>query len=111
MNSRIDEWLNVGVEFCGFAHSHPLGLSHPSRHDAWYSGRILEAFEGLDHLWIPIVMTRPDTGRFRLLPFVAARGRSGQIDSIVRPARLCILPDDPDTAGPSCGFSEHTEVL
>ena len=71
MNKQIKTWKRQGVEFCGFAHSHPPNVKRPSAHDVWYAGEILPCFKKLDLLWLPIVMTEPDTGKFEIFPYAA----------------------------------------
>jgi ThiF family len=71
MNKIIKEWETKGIQFCGFIHSHPKAFCQPSSHDKWYAGEILSCFKKLDKMWVPIVQTVPDTGKFELLPFAA----------------------------------------
>ncbi|OGR07198.1 MAG: hypothetical protein A2511_12410 [Deltaproteobacteria bacterium RIFOXYD12_FULL_50_9] len=71
LNGVIKGWKTKGIEFCGFVHSHPPGLVHPSGHDRWYAGEILSCFKRLEYLVIPIVQTIPDTGRFEIFPYIA----------------------------------------
>ena len=71
LNGVIKTWKKSGIEFCGFAHSHPPGICQPSGHDKWYAGEILAAFKKLDILVLPIIQTVPDTGGFNISPFVA----------------------------------------
>ena len=71
MNKQIKTWKAQGIEFCGFAHSHPPNVKRPSSHDVWYAGEILPCFKKLDLLWLPIIMTEPDTGQFEVLPYAA----------------------------------------
>lgn len=51
----IKEWKSEGICFVGFVHSHPAGFRRPSYGDLEYSARILDHFEGLELLWLPIV--------------------------------------------------------
>ena len=94
LNKVIKEWKSEGISLVGFVHSHPPGFRHPSHGDLEYSARILEHFEDLDSLWLPIVQTIPDTGRFELLPFASVRQTT---ETSARPrieaARLHILSD------------------
>jgi hypothetical protein len=71
MNAIIKRWKTEGIHFCGFAHSHPPNVKALSSHDEWYAGEILMAFKKLNLLWLPIVMTIPDTGQFKVLPYAA----------------------------------------
>jgi len=71
MNAQIQKWKSQGITFCGFVHSHPSGITQLSQPDIKYAGDILDAFTGLDKLHLPIVMTVPDAGEFRIIPYVA----------------------------------------
>lgn len=64
-------WNPADIRLIGFVHSHPAGSDRPSQGDEVYAERILGALDDLDLLWLPIVHTVPDTGRFRLLPWAA----------------------------------------
>src|SRR5437764_281245 len=64
-------WNPDGVRLRGFAHSHPGRGNTPSGGDETYAERILKAIEDLDCLWLPIINTVPETGQFRLTPWVA----------------------------------------
>lgn len=68
-----DDWKPRGLVLLGFVHSHPGGLAAPSAGDRDYAARILDALPRLDQLLIPIVFSRPDTGRFELFPYAARR--------------------------------------
>ena len=70
MNAVISQWKKQKIRFCGFVHSHPAGVRQLSAPDEWYSGELLTAFPKLERLFLPIVMTIPDTGRFEILPFI-----------------------------------------
>lgn len=85
-----EEWNPAGINLMGFVHSHPAGCRRPSAGDLVYATRILEAIPKLDRLFLPIVMTHPDTGRFELLPFVAER-KGAEVQLI--PAVLDIVAD------------------
>lgn len=74
------QWTPRGIDFLGFVHSHPAGATRPSPGDARYAADILAAVPGLDRLLLPIVQTRPDTGRFTLHPYAAVRdGKAARI--------------------------------
>ena len=66
-----EEWKPNNIEFCGFIHSHPKNVRRPSGHDNWYAGEILNCFNKLEKMWMPIIQTIPDTGWFELIPFAA----------------------------------------
>lgn len=84
LNRLFDEkWNPAGINLLGFVHSHPPGCFSPSSGDIEYAERILEAIPKLKHLYLPIVMTKPDTGRFELIPYAAVRnGRGVRIDRL-----------------------------
>jgi hypothetical protein len=71
MNTVIKRWKKAGIQFCCFVHSHPPRVKTLSSHDEWYAGEILMAFKKLNLLWLPIVMTIPDTGQFKIFPYAA----------------------------------------
>lgn len=83
---RIDRWAATrqGLEFVGFAHSHPAGHTVPSSPDREYANRLM-AFKGRDRLWLPIVQTVPDTGAFSVHWWEARRtdGPPGTLAEIV----------------------------
>ena len=85
------EWKPADIEFCGFSHSHPRRVRHPSSHDTWYCGEILKSFKRLEVLWTLIVMTRPDTGRIELLPFAALPGAGDRGTVVISPALIEIV--------------------
>ncbi len=67
------DWNPRGIRLAGFVHSHPSGFTRPSADDLHYAERILAAIPDLPFLFLPIVQTRPDTGSFKLAPFVVFR--------------------------------------
>jgi proteasome lid subunit RPN8/RPN11 len=67
------DWNPRGIRLAGFVHSHPSGLARPSSGDLAYSKRILAAIPDLPYLVLPIAQTVPDTGEFRLVPFLVLR--------------------------------------
>ena len=79
LNTVIDSWKGDGITFCGFVHSHPAGIPAPSPADHEYSSRILECFDKLDLLWLPIVQTEPDTGKFEMYVYATVPGNECSI--------------------------------
>jgi proteasome lid subunit RPN8/RPN11 len=78
VNRLFDEtWNPEGINLLGFVHSHPAGCRQPSSGDLVYARNILHAIPSLDQLFLPIIMTVPDTGQFELLPFRAVRDGEG----------------------------------
>jgi ThiF family len=92
LNRVIKQWKSEGIRFVGFVHSHP-GLREPSHADLEYSERILEHFEGLELLWLPIVQTVPNVGRFELRPFASVRQAKKADGARIEAAMLSILND------------------
>jgi molybdopterin/thiamine biosynthesis adenylyltransferase len=68
-----EDWNARGIRLAGFVHSHPSGYLRPSPGDMYYAERILAANPDLPCLMLPIVATVPDTGKFRLVPYVVVR--------------------------------------
>ena len=71
------EWNPKDIRLRGFIHSHPGLMGRPSYGDEMYAEQILNAINDLDCLWLPIINTIPDTGFFRLTPWVAFREDRG----------------------------------
>jgi proteasome lid subunit RPN8/RPN11 len=92
LNKVIKQWKAEGIRFVGFVHSHP-GLREPSHADIEYSERILEHFEELELLWLPIVQTIPNVGKFELRPFASVRQMNQGEGAHVEAARLSILDE------------------
>lgn len=84
LNKLFDEeWNPAGINLLGFVHSHPSGSRRPSLGDLEYAKQILAGIPKLDRLYLPIVMTEPDTGNFELLPFAAKRrGHEVQLEAL-----------------------------
>lgn len=82
------QWADRGIDFLGFAHSHPAGATHPSRGDLDYAAAILHALPALDRLMLPIVQSQPDTGQFTIHPYSAVRDgdRARVLDGVARVA-------------------------
>lgn len=57
-NKVIQEWHRKGIEFCGFAHSHPGAYSRLSVSDIEYGGKIMDALD-MDSIELPIVILDP----------------------------------------------------
>jgi proteasome lid subunit RPN8/RPN11 len=74
LNSMFrEDWNPRGIRLAGFVHSHPPGCARPSSGDLFYAQQILAAIPDLPYLALPIVQTVPDTGEFRLIPFLVLR--------------------------------------
>lgn len=82
------KWNPRGVRLRGFFHSHPGSMGRPSAGDGVYAERILDAIPDLKLLWLPIVNTVPDTGRFELTPWAVVRTAEGME---IRRGRLQIV--------------------
>lgn len=88
-----NDWNPSNTRLKGFVHSHPGCFDRPSGGDTIYAGRILEAIEDLECLWLPIVNTIPDTGRFSITPWAAVRDGDGV--SIIK-AQLLVTSAETD---------------
>jgi proteasome lid subunit RPN8/RPN11 len=77
------DWNPKGIRLAGFVHSHPSRFARPSSGDLEYARRILSAIPDMPHIFLPIVLTRPDTGKFTIVPFIVTRnGDSVQHHSV-----------------------------
>ncbi len=101
MNRQIRTWKGQGIEFCGFAHSHPANVKRPSAHDVWYAGEILPCFKKLELLWLPIVMTEPDTGEFEIFAYAALPYPEDRKRVRILHAERQVLDEHPMTRLPS----------
>ncbi len=96
LNRVIKEWKVSGIEFCGFAHSHPAGVRRPSGYDEWYAGQILRCFKKLELLWLPIVMTTVDSGAFQVLTYAAVPSPTDRSRCNIVKGRLRVVDGGPD---------------
>jgi hypothetical protein len=71
INRQIKKWNSESIKFEGFVHSHPQGFDTLSSADREYAARILASFANHHRLALPLAMTEPDSGKFKILPFVA----------------------------------------
>lgn len=79
LNSMFrQDWNPRGIRLAGFVHSHPPGCARPSSGDLFYARRILDAIPDLPYLVMPIAQTVPDTGQFRLIPFLVFRDNDSE---------------------------------
>jgi len=85
------EWNPGGIRLRGFVHSHPGGMATPSSGDCVYAREILRAIPDLPFLWLPIVSTIPETGRFALTPWLAVMDGS---QCVVKRADLEVIQSD-----------------
>jgi proteasome lid subunit RPN8/RPN11 len=77
------DWNPKGIRLAGFVHSHPSRFARPSSGDLEYARRILAAIPDMPHIFLPIVLTKPDTGKFTIVPFIVTRnGDSVQPHSV-----------------------------
>lgn len=101
-----DDWNPNGINLLGFVHSHPPGFRQPSGGDLDYAKRILEAVPELHGLYLPIVITEPDTGCFEIFPFVALRdGKS------VRAERMALQIVRDEQHSEVIGYEEFQQKL
>jgi len=105
LNAVIKNWKNKEIEFCGFAHSHPPGYCQLSDYDKWYTGEIFASFKKLDILYLPIIQTTPDTGNFKIVPFIAIPDKTDRKKNQFITGTLSIEEDDTQeqkTSDPLC---------
>ena len=103
-----EDWNPRGIRLAGFVHSHPRGYARPSGGDLAYAQRILAAIPDLPYLVLPIAQTVPDTGTFRLVPFLAVRD-GGTVS--VRHVGLDILDrGEGDDAGAAASARATTRI-
>jgi molybdopterin/thiamine biosynthesis adenylyltransferase len=74
----VEDWNTQGVRLLGFVHSHPTSVRKPTTGDLAYAADILMASPDLHEIALPIALTLPDKGSFKLLPF-AAFYKDGQL--------------------------------
>ena len=99
-----EDWNPRGLSLLGFVHSHPMSFTKPSAGDLSYAKRILEHNPELDRLLLPIVMTVPDTGEFRLLPYAAVRdGEDCHIELLQLEIVSEAVKDKPSPQKPAAG--------
>lgn len=73
LNRVIKDWKRTGVRFRGIVHSHPEQFSVLSAADKMYAKEIMKCFKKLKRLALPVVMTEPDSGVYKMNGFVAVR--------------------------------------
>ena len=93
-----ERWNPQGIRLMGFPHSHPLWCARPSGGDARYAEAILKHNPDLPFLAVPIVQTKPDTGRFKMRMFLALRNRRSGV-RFVR-VRVVLFEDGSDDHDP-----------
>ena len=72
------EWNPRGIRLMGFVHSHPRSFRRLSSGDIFYAERILGVNEEMAALYLPLVMSAGDAGRFEFLPFAVVPGEGGK---------------------------------
>ncbi len=99
LNKELKQARKRGLEFLGFIHSHPYGVSRLSADqgngigDLGYIKVIFDAFPELDRLLVPIVFSSHD-GEFDIFPYVAFRSDienyvMAELE-IIKPNNLCL---------------------
>ncbi len=84
------DWNPRGINLVGFAHSHPIGATHPSSNDIAYSERILRAIPAMGRMLLPIIQSSADAGRSTILPWAVER--RGPRFVLVRPELVVADP-------------------
>ena len=90
LNRVIKAWRSDDIEFCMIIHTHPLNVRGLSWADVELAGRNLPHFDHLDCLWLPIVMTVPDSGSFEIHPHVCVPDADQDVGCRVEPGRLLV---------------------
>jgi proteasome lid subunit RPN8/RPN11 len=93
-------WTPQGVELLGFVHSHPGGPRQPSPGDLVYAENILKAMPSMSEIILPIVMPKPDTGRFEVLPFTVFLTIFHTTCMTSQPLKLAVVDDAPHEIAP-----------
>lgn len=94
-------WNPAGVKLMGFVHSHPPGCRAPSGGDHVYAESILRANDSVELLFLPLVMSAADTGKFEMLPYIARRAEDGTgVDVLRVPLELVEEADAPSATTP-----------
>jgi len=75
INSRLSDWTENDVTYCGAIHSHPRGCCEPSWADREYAKRLLDNNLTYDkakpYFYLPIVQSSADPHKFALLSYLA----------------------------------------
>ena len=80
LNRVLEEkWNPKGIRLVGFVHSHPRGIHRPSEGDRQYATNILKAIPDLPWLYLPIVQTEPDCGKFTMGSYIVQRSGKGRV--------------------------------
>lgn len=77
VNQQLQVWNAEDIDLMGFVHSHPGNFGRPSGGDLVYAKRIIAVCESMDVFYMPIVNTKPETGKFSLFSYYV--GRDGQM--------------------------------
>jgi molybdopterin/thiamine biosynthesis adenylyltransferase len=74
LNKLLKEvWNPRDIRLLGFVHTHPKGIPQPSFGDLIYARDILRHIPDLECLLLPIALSKPDNGEFRLFPYAIRR--------------------------------------
>ena len=73
INQVLRDWNARGVDLVGMVHSHPASFAQPSAADCEYARRILHHIPAMDQFFMPIVLTRCESGQARIYPYVVRR--------------------------------------
>ncbi len=96
LNKIVKEEKQNGLDFLGFVHSHPRGVSNLSGDfgngigDIGYIERIFEAYPDLEKLLVPIIYSSYDGGELKIFPYIAYRSNARDY----KLAKLNIVPKD-----------------
>lgn len=96
------KWNPEGIRLQVIFHSHPGNMSQTSYGDKVYAERILQAIPDLECLWLPIINTVPNTGMFKLTPWVVVR--NGKDVSVVK-GQVQIVKAPQESSFTICGVN------
>ncbi len=90
LNSVLEEHPH---EFIGIVHSHPAGFRHLSMQDqrAAWSNLTSPGNPHLKAYLMPIVQTKPDTGKFELIPYIVTCDPHGNGKVVIHRPKLKII--------------------
>lgn len=80
VNKQLNFWNSQGIELIGMIHSHPGGFNRPSIADSLYARDILQAIPAMQNFFMPIVLTKPQSGKASIYSYVVSRSNRNAYD-------------------------------
>lgn len=77
VNPQLQSWNAQGIDLIGFVHSHPGSFGRPSGGDLVYAKRIIAHCESMEIFYMPIINTKPESGKFSMFSYCV--NRAGQL--------------------------------